>query len=136
MRSALDALAIAGKAGQVPSGFAKVEAAVAHERIAGVIHASDAAPDGVRKVDAALRRRFGTETEKIVVIDAFSSEQLDLALGRANVVHAALLAGPASDGFMTRCQNLERFRAVDPGRSGSRAALNAGKGAGSERNGD
>jgi hypothetical protein len=35
-------------------------------------------------------------------------------LGRSNVVHAALLAGPASNGFLARCQSLERYRTVDP----------------------
>ena len=121
VRSALDALAIAGKAGQVPSGFAKVEAAVAHERIAGLIHAADAAPDGVRKIGSALRRRFGADAEKIVVIAAFTSEQLDLALGRANVVHAALLAGAASETSIERSVRLSRFRAgSDAGRRDSK----------------
>ena len=121
VRSALDALAIAGKAGQVPAGFAKVEAALARERIAGVIHAADAAADGVRKIESALRRRFGAEAEKIVVIDAFTSQQLDLALGRANVVHAALLAGPATETLIERSVRLYRFRAgSDAGRRNSK----------------
>jgi hypothetical protein len=38
---------------------------------------------------------------------------LDLALGRSNVVHAAVLAGPASAGFIARCRSLERFRSED-----------------------
>src|SRR4051812_43995741 len=47
IRSALDALAIAGKAGFVAAGFAKAEAAIARDRIVGVLHASDAGADGV-----------------------------------------------------------------------------------------
>jgi len=39
-----------------------------------------------------------------------TSAQLDLALGRPNVVHAALLAGPPSDTFLARLRRLERFR--------------------------
>jgi uncharacterized protein len=31
-------------------------------------------------------------------------------LGRSNVIHAALLAGPASQGFLSRCQRMLRFR--------------------------
>jgi uncharacterized protein len=111
VRSALDALAIAGKAGHVPAGFAKVEAAVAFDDVVAIIHAADAAPDGTRKIEAALRRRFGAEAERIVVIDAFSSQQLDLALGRANVIHAALLAGAASQTLIERSVRLYRFRA-------------------------
>jgi hypothetical protein len=112
--SCLDALAIAHKAGRVAIGFAKAEAALAGKPVAALIHASDAAPDGVRKLAAAAKHRSEAETGEIAAISAFTSAQLDLALGRSNVVHAALLAGPASDGFMTRCQSLERFRAVDP----------------------
>lgn len=115
-KSALDALAIAGKAGQVASGFAKTEAAVADGNITAILHASTAAPDGVRKLDAALRRRFEAEAENIPSISEFSSEQLDLALGRSNVVHAALLAGPASGTFIARYQRMKRFRTGNPGK--------------------
>ena len=113
--SCLDALAIAHKAGRVAIGFAKVEAALADKPVAAVIHASDASPDGVRKLAGAVRRRSeAQDAGEVPVIAAFSSAELDLALGRSNVVHAALLAGPASDGFIVRCRSLERFRAVDP----------------------
>jgi predicted RNA-binding protein YlxR (DUF448 family) len=111
--AALDALAIAGKAGRAVTGFAKVEAALNHGEAVAVLHAADAAPDGVRKLDAALRR--GVKGGPIAVIAAFPSAQLGLALGRPNVIHAALLAGSASDTFVARCQRLERFRAGDPG---------------------
>jgi uncharacterized protein len=40
---------------------------------------------------------------------------LDLALGRLNVVHAALLTGRASETFLARWQFLEYFRADNPG---------------------
>jgi predicted RNA-binding protein YlxR (DUF448 family) len=109
MRSALDALAIAGKASLVVAGFAKVEAAIAGEDIVGVIHALDAGADGVTKLAGALRRRGNSGP--IAVIQAFTTGQLDLALGRSNVVHAALLAGPANDTFLARFSRLERFAA-------------------------
>jgi hypothetical protein len=109
VRGALDALAIAGKAGLVTAGFAKVEAAIAHDAIVGLIHATDAGTDGVAKLSGALRRRG--DTAPVAVIKAFTTAQLDLALGRSNVVHAALLAGPANDTFLTRYVRLERFRA-------------------------
>jgi hypothetical protein len=51
----------------------------------------------------------------VPVVDQFTAAQLDLAFGRPNVVHAALLAGPASDGFLARYRNLERFRSIGPG---------------------
>lgn len=113
----LDALAIAGKAGLVPAGFAKAEAALMRDRVVGLLHASEAAPDGVKKLTGVLRSR--PDADRIVVIRAFSSAQLDLALGRANVVHAALLAGPPSDTFLARFQRLERFRTGNSGESGT-----------------
>ena len=76
-----------------------------------LLHASDAAPDGVRKLNAALRRNAETmRPRSVAVLDAFTSAQLDLALGRSNVVHAALLAGPESKAVLTRSARLERFR--------------------------
>ncbi len=113
-RSLLDALSIARKAGQVVAGFAKVEAAAAHGKAKAVLHASDAAAEGGRQIMAAVRRADGPDAANIVVIDALTSGQLDLALGRPNVVHAALLAGRASDTVLARWRALERFRMDDP----------------------
>jgi hypothetical protein len=115
-RAALDALAIAGKAGLVASGAFRVEHSLADGPVMGLVHACDAAADGVRKLDAALRRNIGAEAEKIPVIRAFTSAQLDLALARTNVVHAALLAGSASSTFLARCARLDGFRSENPGR--------------------
>jgi predicted RNA-binding protein YlxR (DUF448 family) len=113
-QSALDALSMAHKAGSVVLGFAKVEAAVAAGPVVALVRARDAGADGGRKLAAALRRRTdGIGDGKIV--EAFISAQLDLALGRLNVVHAALLAGRTSETFLVRWRILESFRAADPG---------------------
>jgi len=109
-RSALDALAIAGKAGQVIAGFAKVEAAIGRDDLLALIHAADAAADGKRKLDAALQRKSPEKQQEIAIIGELTGAQLDLALNRPNVVHAALLAGPVSDTFLARAKRLERFR--------------------------
>jgi uncharacterized protein len=109
-RAVLDALAIVVKAGQVVTGYAKVEAALAHGPVVGLVRAAEASPDGVRKLDAVLRRRYGDGADGPAVINMLETAQLDLAMGRSNVVHAALLAGAASAGFLARCRDLERFR--------------------------
>jgi predicted RNA-binding protein YlxR (DUF448 family) len=109
-RAALDALAIAAKAGVVVSGYAKVEAALAGGDIRALIHAVDGADDGKRKLNAALRRDIEDGAHEIPVIDVFSGAQLDLALNRPNVVHAALLAGPGSETFLARVARYVRFR--------------------------
>jgi predicted RNA-binding protein YlxR (DUF448 family) len=113
VRSALDALAIAGKSGLVAAGFGKTEAALNRERVIGLLHAAEAGTDGMSKLKSALRQR--EDAEDIAVVTVFTSAQLDLALGRSNVVHAALLAGPASDTFLARFERLERFRAGERG---------------------
>jgi len=119
--AALDALGIAHKAGRVAIGFGRTETALAAvPPVAAILSASDGSPEGARKIAAAAaRRQMGENPAEIPVIAAFTSAQLDLALGRSNVVHAALLAGPASNGFLARCQSLERFRTVDPGGRGT-----------------
>jgi len=112
-RAALDALAVAGKARLVVAGFAKVEAALGRDEAVALLHASDGAADGKRKLDGALRR-IREESDgiarEIALIGEFSGAQLDLALNRPNVVHAALLAGPGSETFLARVSRLVRYR--------------------------
>jgi hypothetical protein len=110
-RSVLDALAVAGKAGLVATGFTRAETALQDDGVAALLHAADGSADGIRKLSAAWRRRRPDVPP--VVIGFLTSAQLDLALNRPNVVHAALLAGPASETFLARCRRLERFRTGD-----------------------
>jgi uncharacterized protein len=115
VRSVIEALAMAAKAGQVVSGFAKVEEALAGGQAKALIHASDGAADGIRKLDAIVRQRGGNHGESLVfpIVTELTSAELDLALGRANVIHAALLAGPAGKTFLSRSQILVRYRMAD-----------------------
>jgi predicted RNA-binding protein YlxR (DUF448 family) len=116
---AIEALAMAAKAGQTVAGFAKVENALKRGEAAALIHASDGAADGIRKLDGLIGRGALTLSDgfdgEFPVITVLTSAELDLALGRANVIHAALLAGPAGKTFLSRCHALARFRANAPG---------------------
>ena len=103
-------MAIAGKAGAIVGGFSKVEGALGRDDILALIHAADAADNGKRKLAAALQRNTGGKPGEIAIIDTFTGAQLDLALSRPNVVHAALLAGPGSETFLARVARLTRFR--------------------------
>ena len=128
VRGTIEALAMVAKAGQVVSGFGKVEDAIAQQPIAALIHASDGADDGIRKLDArlaALSRQNGENAGKspeIPVMTALTSAELDLALGRSNVIHAAVLAGPAGGTFLSRCQTLVRYRMASDGNAGDTTA--------------
>jgi len=107
---AIAALSLANKAGAVVTGFSKVEGALAEGKVAGLLHAADASDDGVRKIGQAARRADPDTGDDLPRVTAFTSLQLDLALGRMNVVHAALLAGGPSTNVLARCTALEVYR--------------------------
>ena len=127
VRSVIEALAMAAKAGQAVSGFSKVQGALEQRQAEALLHASDGAVDGIRKLDAIVRQNAGIndESPEFPVVTALTSEQLDLALGRSNVIHAALLAGPASKTFLSRSQTLVRYRTADNDRTAGKAAENS-----------
>lgn len=114
-QAALDALGIARKAGLVVSGFAKVEAAAERGNPIAYLRAADAGADGARKIAAAIERGRPARDAAVAPEIVFTSAQLDLALGRTNVVHAALLAGRASETFLARWRTLECYRTGGPG---------------------
>ncbi|GGE21957.1 DNA-binding protein [Aureimonas endophytica] len=117
-RAALGFLGLARKAGSVVSGASRVDAAVRAGAALAVIHAEDAAADGIRKIDAA---RFAAaaieETEEIPAFRPASSDELGLAIGGDNVIHAAVLAGEAGAALLKRLEALANYRGVCPGRS-------------------
>jgi len=104
-----DALAMAGKAGAVVSGFAKVEKALAGGRVLALVHAAEGGADGVRKL-ASAARAADYPLGAPVPITLLTSAQLDLALARSNVIHAAVLDAPAGEAFVARCRRLADFR--------------------------
>lgn len=118
-RDALQALSMANKAGLVTAGFAKVEALIGSGRCLAVIAASDAAEDGRRKIGQAVRRAAaareaeGLKARELPVVAIFAAADLELALGRAHVIHAALAPGPAAEGVLSRWRRLVRYRTDD-----------------------
>ncbi|BBF94276.1 RNA-binding protein [Blastochloris tepida] len=124
-RSALEALSLANKAGAVVAGFAKVEAAIAAGDVAALIHAREAADDGVSRLDRALRASLSgygpgnaPDGGELPILRLFTVEQLSLSLGRSNVIHAAVLAGAAGSGFLARTTRLGHYRSDDPAEAG------------------
>ncbi len=114
-RDALQFLSIVNKAGLVVTGAAKVEAAIRGGDVVALIDARDASRDGTAKLERIVRGRFGADADRIVRINLFSSSQLDLALGRTNVIHAALGAGEASAAFVYRARRLAQYRSNKTG---------------------
>jgi uncharacterized protein len=104
----LGLLGLARKAGEVIAGFDQVDKAARKRPLAVVFHAADGAEDGLRKIAAALTA--GGQAETIPVVREFTSEDLSLALGLANVIHAAVPAGPMGQAVAERAARLVQYR--------------------------
>lgn len=106
VKRARDSLSLAMKAGQVVSGFAQVEAALKQGAL-GLLHARDGAEDGCVRLDRLFRAVSG---DSAPIWKVFAGSDLDLALGRSNVVHAALLNGSAAQACLARIVLLSAYR--------------------------
>jgi predicted RNA-binding protein YlxR (DUF448 family) len=106
--AATGALRMANKAGGVVFGYSNIEEALNKGRVIALIHASDAAEDGCRKLDG--KARAATEGRGLPAICAFTADELGLASGRANVIHAALIQGGAARKFLAAASRVERYR--------------------------
>jgi uncharacterized protein len=110
---ALGRLGMERKAGRLKVGFAEVDAMLRGGRAGLLLHAADAAADGVRKLDQAAHAGAGlagaSGGEPPYRCRAFTSVEMSLALGRGNVIHAALEKGGASDAVIARCRLVDRF---------------------------
>ncbi len=106
--AAVSALALANKAREAIFGNAKVEEAIAKGRVLALIHAREAAEDGCRKLDGKAQAKKGGMTGAVVRV--FSADELGLASGRTNVIHAALIQGGAALKVLAAASRLERYR--------------------------
>ena len=114
-RSALGFMGLARKAGQLVTGATKVDTAVRSGQAVAVLHAQDAAADGVRKLDGA---RFAAAasgaSDDIPAFRVFASDELGLAFGGGNVIHAAVLGGDAGAALLKRLKALSDYRGEGP----------------------
>lgn len=102
---------MARKSGQFVTGSGKVDDAIRSGAAIALMHASDAAEDGVRKLrQANTARARGVKEAEIPVFRLFSAEELALALGEGAFIHAAALAGQAGEGVVKRAKMLARYR--------------------------
>ena len=111
VRDALQRLSLANKAGEVIIGFDKIEKALRRSSEMPLVHASGASADGCRKLDRFLKREQNGPEPAGRVVNDFNADQLSLALGRPNVVHAALRNGASSQKFLFAVERLQQFRA-------------------------
>ncbi|MEY2882954.1 MAG: hypothetical protein RL490_678 [Pseudomonadota bacterium] len=86
-RRALDRLGLENRAGNLIWGHERIGDALLKGRLHLLLHAADARPDGMGKLEA--KRRGASPATRSIVLPA-GRDQLSMALGRENVVHAAI----------------------------------------------
>jgi uncharacterized protein len=113
-RRLAEAISLARKAGLLVTGFAKVEASIAAGRAVLLLHAADAAGDGVAKLDRKFRALRGPGAEVEATVRELTSAELSLAIGRSNVVHAAASGGGACRRIAYEASRLRHYREAGP----------------------
>lgn len=114
----LDQLGLARREGNLVTGFEKVATALklgktaphAAGRAAWLIEASDGAEDGRSK----LLNLSNGQTPSVGLCGLFSNDELSLALGLENVIHAALIEGRRAAAFSREAERLGGFEALFP----------------------
>ena len=111
VRRMADDLGLARRGGALILGFDQVGAALSGKSPPRLlVEARDGSPDGRRKLIAVARAQ-GLAPK---VIDCLDSGELGLALGRENVVHAALKSGQLAERLEMNAGRLAGFRARQP----------------------
>jgi uncharacterized protein len=109
-RRCLALLGLARRAGQLTLGYEKVRAVLTADGQAIVITAHDGSLKGREKLLSGIMGGNGDGAASgRLVVDLFMIDELSLALGRENVVHAALRAGGLADRFVCECHRLADF---------------------------
>src|SRR5690606_37967563 len=113
----LSALGMAKKAGQFVSGATKVKGVLDNGTALALITATDAAADGRNKMLGSLRalnyarRDEGISGPDVPHFELLSSDQMGLALGLENVIHAALTNGAAAQSALAKARRLAIYNA-------------------------
>lgn len=113
VQSALALISLARKSGSVVTGQSKANDAIRAGAASVVIHAKDAAADGIRKLKAAtgsLEEEYSDEIPS--VFHCFSSDELDGALGAVNTMHLAILSGGIAENLESVLTKLKTFQEV------------------------
>jgi predicted RNA-binding protein YlxR (DUF448 family) len=104
-------LGLSRRAGMLTMGFAKVEPLLRNQagRIAALVEASNSGGADRGKLISLARRN-----REIRIVGCLSDQEIGVALGRENVVHACLSQGPLADRFLSEAERLGGFRVLCP----------------------
>lgn len=103
-------LSFANKAGLLTAGFTKVEKALEAGQVAVLIAAADGADDGSDRLERKFNAISAAHGRTAMLTRCLRIADLSLAIGRPNVVHAALAHGGQSRAFLKECRRLERYQ--------------------------
>lgn len=106
VRQCLSLLGFERKAGRVVFGFEKVKDKLIKGYVAVLIEASDAKADGISKLASAATK----SKEPVMIVDLFDRQELSMAMGRDNVVHATLSKGGSTTRLVDDVLRLAAFR--------------------------
>jgi uncharacterized protein len=109
-RRVAETLSLANKAGLVTSGFSKIDPLLESGTVAVLLHGSDAAEGGREKLDRKFVAIARAKGRNAPIVTSLSTTQLSLAMGRSNVVHAALIQGGVTQRFLGEAERLMRYR--------------------------
>lgn len=103
---AISHLSLARKAGQAVQGAVKVDEALRRGPVRLLLHAAEAAADGRQKLDRLAQK-------ETLICNLLHGAEMDLAFGRANVIHAAIAAGGLADKMVHLLQRMARYEGLD-----------------------
>lgn len=109
-RRALDRLGLENRAGHLIWGFDRIGDALGAGKVWLLLHAADAGADGVAKLDA--KARWAERQVPSLVLPAGRAE-LSMALGRENVVHAAVCDRAAAERVTAAAQRWRAFNGLE-----------------------
>lgn len=109
-RRCLDLLGLARREGGLINGFEKVLSSIKSGKTAWLIEACDGSEDGRKRLLAAVR----AVPHSPKVCGAFSNDELSLAAGQENTIHAALLSGRRVQRWSAEMGRLSGFEPLTP----------------------
>ena len=118
IKRCLEQLGLARREGVLISGFEKSAAAIRAGKAVWIVEAADGSADGRGKLLALAKH----QTPPPKVCGAFSADDLSLALGLENAIHAVLLGGGRADRWTFEVERLAGFRPLTPPQWGDEAA--------------
>jgi len=119
VRRMLDDLGLARRSGALVAGFDNVVRALESNRPPVVlVEASDGAADGRRK----LRNLAAARGLTLALVESLTTEEMSVALGRENVIHAALNSGQLAQRLIFEAGRLGGFRHAAKEHAGSTPA--------------